>query len=57
MASFKQLYKVAARKMTREVDEVVVSTQLLDVKDRPKPPNKLIVRGPFVYRDHFLLLH
>ena len=25
--------------------------------DRPKPPSKLAVRGPFVYRDHILLLH
>ena len=24
---------------------------------RPKPPNKLVVRGPFAYRDQILLLH
>ena len=33
------------------------TAQPLVCADRPKPPSKLTVRGPFVYRDHILLLH
>ena len=33
------------------------TTQPLVRADRPKPPSKLTVCGPFVYRDHILLLH
>ena len=33
------------------------TAQPLVPADRPKPPSKLTVRGPFVYRDQILLLH